>query len=199
MRDRSARSVFHFPWGLFLAVCFALLVTGCAHRASLRVYPDDVPAGSLRLVQVTVVGTRSDIVDEKAWHEALLNSGIPDREIQDGSLAVGRIYCCGGTAEVPTRQAFYVPAGLQVQPLDIVEIRAGRDPAGQKGGEVNTLTRIVQRAGASDSTCRWVPPDPKLWMRVLYCDWMEKEGWMEKKDPLNHTWFKPPKTDGQAR
>ena len=171
-----------------------LLVSGCAHQASLRVYPDAVPFGSLRLVQVMVLGTRAHIVREKAWYDALLKSGIPDEEIKDGSLAVGRVYCCGGPAELPTRQAFYVPADVQVQPMDIVEIRAGREPTEQGDGQVNVVTRVVQRANASESTCRWVPPNPRLVMRVLYCDWMEKEEWIEKNEGMlgHHTWLKPP-------
>lgn len=29
-------------------------------------------------------------------------------------------------------------------------------------------------------------------MRVLYCEWMPQEGWIEYKTTLKHTWFKPP-------
>jgi hypothetical protein len=177
-----------------IVVWFAML-SGCASNASLRVYPDDVPAGSLRLVQAIQVGTRQDTVNVKEWYEAILASGINDSEIVDGSVVVGRVWCCGGPVETTDRQAFYVPKGLIVKPLDIVEIRAGQDPARKSPARVNIATRVVQTAESKDTTCRWVPPNPRLWMRVLYCDWMEKEGWIELDETLKHTWYKPPTVD----
>ena len=89
------------------AVCLVVLFAGCAHVASLRVYPDDVPAASLRLAQVIAVATRAEVIQEKPYYEALLKSGIPDADIRDGSFAVGRIHCCGGTAQ--TRLSLFRP------------------------------------------------------------------------------------------
>jgi hypothetical protein len=169
----------------------ALVLAGCMHVAPLRVYPNDVQPGALRLVQVMMVGTRADIVGAKEWHEALLASGIRDDAITDGSMAVGRVFCCGGTAERPTRQAFYIPPGTSVAPGDVVELRAGREPAPGTSAQVNVATRVVQKDGERGA-CRWEPQDPKLWMRVLYCDWMPAEGWVELKTTLQHTWMKPP-------
>ena len=57
-------------------------------------------------------------------------------------------------------------------------------------GTINTATRVRQRKDASNPQCRWVPDNEKLWMRVLYCDWMEAEGWVEKKG-FESTWLKP--------
>lgn len=174
------------------AAALLMLMTGCVHVAPLRVYPDEVPADSLRLVQVMLIGTRADIVGVKEWHQALLDSGIRDEDIRDGSMAVGRIWCCGGPAETSDRQAFYVPPGIKVDLLDIVELRAGREPDATDKGRANIATRVVRNAGDSTTTCRWEPQDPRLWMRVLYCDWMPQEGWIELKTTLKHTWFKPP-------
>jgi hypothetical protein len=167
------------------------LIASCTHVASLRVYPDEVSPDSLRLVQVMLVGTRSEIISEKEWHAALLQSGVPDSDIQDGSMAVGRIWCCGGPVEMSDRQAFYVPPNLKVVPFDIVEIRAGREPVKGGPGQVNVATRIVRGANDTSATCRWEPQNTKLWMRILYCDWMPQEGWVELKTALRHTWFKP--------
>jgi hypothetical protein len=167
------------------------------HVAPLRVYPDDVQPGALRLVQVMAVGARTDIVGVKEWDEALLAAGIRDEEIVDGSMAVGRIFCCGGTAERPTRQAFYVPPGTTVALGDVVELRAGREPAPGARPQVNVATRVVQKEGQG-GTCRWEPQDPKLWMRVLYCDWMPAEGWVELKTTLQHTWMKLPEKPHEA-
>lgn len=181
----------------FLHKCLVLglvtLFAGCAHVASLDVYPDEVPPESLRLVQVMIVGTRSDIESVKEWHAALLQSGIPDSDIRDGSMAVGRIFCCGGPPETLNKQAFYIPPGLSVIPLDVVEIRAGREPVKGDPGQVNVATRVVQGANDASTTCRWEPQQPPgLWMRVLYCDWMRQEGWIELETLVWHTWFKPP-------
>lgn len=176
------------------AVALALAIAGCVHVAPLRVYPDDVPPDALRLVQTMLVGSRDDILAVPAWHQALLDSGIPEADIRDGSLAVGRIYCCGGPAELPNRQAYYIPPGMKVAPLDIVEVRAGREPGAGGPPRVNVVTRVVQTADAAEKACRWVPQDPRLYMRVLYCDWMPAAGWIEQKTAmgLNHTWLKPP-------
>src|SRR5512143_2865034 len=134
-----------------------LALAGCVHVAPLRVYPDEVPPDSLRLVQAMLVGTRADIVGVKEWHQALLDAGIRDEDIRDGSLAVGRIWCCGGPAEMSDRQAFYVPPGLAVAPLDVVEVRAGREPAGADKGRPNVATRVVQHGAPNDAVCRWEP------------------------------------------
>jgi hypothetical protein len=188
MKRRAARACIRL-----CSLAVAAFVAGCVHVAPLRVYPDDVPADSLRLVQTLMVGSRADILESKDWHQALLASGIPDSEIRDGSMGVGRIYCCGGPAEVPNRQAYYIPPGLSVGPFDVVEVRAGREPDGRGGPtRANVVTRVVQTKEAAVRNCRWVPEDNRLWMRVLYCDWMPAEGWIEQKTTLTHTWLKPP-------
>jgi hypothetical protein len=194
--NMASRYPISFGRGFFLILGAAIL-SGCATRASLRLYPDDVPAGSLRLVQAVASGTRDELKNNaKEWYDALLASGVNDKDISDGSVAVGRIWCCGGPAEVSDRQAFYVPRGLEVKLMDIVEIRAGYDPKNHPFSRVNTATRVVQHAESKDDGCRWEPTNPRLWMRVLHCDWMEREGWIELNEGLQHTWYKPsPKND----
>lgn len=157
----------------------------------MKSYSSDVPPGSLKLIQVMDVASREDMLQGKIFYEELINTGIPDSDIRDGSMVVGRIYCCGGTAELPTRQYAYVPSPMDIQPLDIVEIRVGISHSNKDRGTVNRVTRVVQKANAQDRQCRWVPPDPGLWMRILYCDWMSREGWIEQTG-WNHTWLKPP-------
>jgi hypothetical protein len=172
--------------------CFAS-VYGLAQKKYLNTYPDDIPGGSLRLVEVTGFYARTTVVNEKKAYEALLKLGVQDEEIIDGRFAKGKIYCCGGTAEGPTQQLFYVPTEMigQIQTGDIVEIQTGRKPTGQTREEINIMTRVVQSSTATENTCRWVPENPKLWMRCLYCDWMEKDGWIELDKKLDHTWYKP--------
>ncbi len=144
-----------------LAVMAALMPSGCVHVAPLRVCPDDVPAGASRLLQVMRVGARDDVVSVKEWHQARVASGLRDEDIVDGSLAVGRIDCCGGPADLPRRQDFGAPRGVKVHPLDTVEVPAGRQPAPDVTPVVNTVTRVVQTANAPVGACGWDPPDPR--------------------------------------
>jgi hypothetical protein len=168
----------------------ASLLSSCA-STSMKSYSDDVAPGSLRLIQVIDVASRADMLQGKIFYEELIRTGISDSDIHDGSMVVGRIYCCGGSAELPTRQYAYVPLIRDLQPLDIVEIQSGFPPANKERGTVNRVTRVVQKANVQNGQCRWIPPDPGLWMRVLYCDWMKSEGWIEQTG-WNHTWLKPP-------
>jgi hypothetical protein len=177
-----------------ILLCLVLTCgSGLAQKSYLKTYPDDIPAGSLRLVQVTVFFMRADVLNDKKAHESLIKLGIRDEEMVDGRFGKGKIYCCGGTAEGPTQQLFYIPTEMigQVQVGDIIEIRSGRKPSGQTKEEINTMTRIVQQYQTSENTCRWVPENPRLWMRCLYCDWMAEQGWIELNKKLDHTWYKP--------
>jgi hypothetical protein len=74
---------------------------------------------------------------------------------------------------------------------DIVEVRVA-DPL-KKGSlrQLNTVTQIRQKAGDKSRTCRWDPPDERLWTRILYADWMPAEGW-KFKGGLDKAWYKPP-------
>lgn len=165
----------------------AIMINGCT---SMSMISSDVPQNSLRLMQIVAIGSRDDIF-RGGFSEEFRKVGISESEIHDGSLVAGRIYCCGGTAEGPTRQYAYVPTGLDIHHLDIVEIRTGISPSQNERGVLNTVTRVIQKSGVQDGRCRWIPPDPGLWMRVLYCDWMKEEGWIEQTG-WYHTWLKSP-------
>lgn len=146
--------------------------------------------GALRLAEVVhPPATRKQIVSLGLHYENLLAAGIKDSDLRDGSLVEGRMYCCGGEIETSSALWFYVPEGLQVEIGDIVEVRMGRQPGKNGPGEVNTAMRVRQK-GITNGSCQWVPDKPGLWMRVLYCDWMEQEGWIERKG-LYNTWLKP--------
>ncbi len=177
---------------LCLTICLASGL-GFAQKKYLNTYPDDIPYGSLRLVQVTNFFSREEVMKDKKAHDALLKLGVTEEEMIDGRFGKGKIYCCGGAAEGPTRQLFYVPTEMigQVYPSDIIEIRAGRKPTGQIKEDINILVRVVQTTNSTEDSCHWIPENPRLWMRCLYCDWMEKEGWIEFKKKLDHTWYKP--------
>jgi len=151
--------------------------------------------GTLRVAQVMQLATRQEIIGLGVHYKHLLASGIKDSDLRDRSLAVGRVYCCGGPPEEGMAIWFYVPEGLTIDIGDIVEIRMGRQPSKCDPGAVNTAVQVRQKKDDVNGPCRWIPPDPKLWMRVLYCDWMEKEGWIEKGG-RQKTWLKPAPAKG---
>ena len=173
------------------AICLLFVIIGLTSCATAsRIYPP-VPeeTGALRVAEVMQFAQRQQIVSSGIHYERILASGIRDADLRDRSLAVGRVYCCGGPAETRNAPFFYIPNDVSVELGDIVEIRMGRQPDQNDPGLVNTVVR-VRHKGIAQSPCRWVPEREGLWMRVLYCDWMEKEGWVERGG-MWKTWLRP--------
>jgi hypothetical protein len=134
---------------------------------------------------------RSEIMSHAPVHQSLVASGVKDSDIRDGSVARGRVYCRGGKTEEAFAFLFYVPPDMSVRRGDFVEVRSG--PVVKKGDmgkpvNVNVVTRVVDK-----TACRWDPPGQQL-MRVIYCDWMQKEGWTQQKGgPTDaDVWIKQP-------
>lgn len=176
-------------------VCVTLLplLGGCGPRFS-RFHAQLVPPGSLRLAQITHFVPRAKVLSAEFVVRSLQASGISEADIDDGSIAGGRVECCGGPNEQGTAPMFYVPKGINVQVGDVVEIRSGspgdhRNPS----GPVNMLTRIREKQNDFGLQCRWDPPDLNLRERILYCDWMPEEGWKLHEYTLGHgkMWIKP--------
>jgi len=165
-----------------------ILLASCA--TTLRIQSDFLPEGSLRVAQVVYVVTRDQTLETKVLHDALLASGVKDAEIKDGSVVLARVFCCGRPNESEVELMLYAPSAIGVGKGDIVEVRSGRPPAKGDAGRLNTVMRIRQKNGDGATTCNWVPPNPQLWARVLYCDWMPGEGWIEQGG-INKAWFKP--------
>jgi len=166
------------------------LLAGCSSYAS-RLHAESVPPGSLRLAQVAVVVPRAEILTSDFAVRSLQASGISESDIQDGSITVGRVECCGGPNEEKTAAYFYVPKDIHVGVGDIVEIRTGsKRTAEEPSGPVNMFTRIRERPGDTNLQCRWDPPQTNLWMRILYCDWMPAEGWTLESDWPAKYWVK---------
>lgn len=173
-------------WIMYLV----LIMTGCS--SSLPIHSDfAVPDDSLRLAQVVEIEKRSLVVEKKKLYEALIASGVGDTNIADGSIVVARIYCCGGSGEEALVIIVYVPNGVHVAVGDIVELRTGHPPERGEVGSLNTVTRVVQKHGDIGNNCWWEPKDNRLWLRVLYCDWMPKEGWV-KQGGFSPAWYRPP-------
>jgi hypothetical protein len=151
-----------------------------------------LPASSHRMGGVVAVAHRNEIMAfPEQYQKLLLADGLKPTDMQDGSLAAAIVYCCGGPAEKSDAFLFYVPQRQHVEPGDFVEVEMGRPSDSSGPDSINTLVKVRQTRDASSETCRWDPPKPYLWMRVIYCDWMPGEGWVEQTG-LYKTWYKPP-------
>ncbi|HJV64804.1 MAG TPA: hypothetical protein VJ550_03625 [Geomonas sp.] len=169
---------------------FTLLISACS--SSLPIHTDfAVPDDSLRLAQMLELEKRDTVIKTKEVHEAILASGLAESSIVDDSVGVARIYCCGGVGEGSLTIITYIPQGIDVQPGDIVELKIGHSPEKGRAGAMNTITRVVQRRGDKEGHCWWDPKDDRLWQRVLYCDWMQQEGW-KKQGGMSPAWYRPP-------
>lgn len=172
---------------LFLMICLACAVS---NAGTSKLYPPSKDqAGTLRLAQVMQTATREEILKLTTQREHLLASGLQDSDFKDGSLAMGRVYCCHPSTDEGTAIWFYVPPDKSVFPGDIVEVRMGHEATKKDPGKVNVLVEIRQKKDAAESHCSWNPPKDFLWRRILYCDWMPAEGWTLTKGSHN-TWLK---------
>ena len=181
------------PGRLWLLVFFSFLLAGCSgayNPGNLRVQTDFVPSGSLRLAQISGFFSRADVMGESEARTVLISCGVREQDIGDRSVALARIYCCGGPNEIDSARMIYVPPTITANAGDIVEIRVGSIRAGNDPGTLNTVTRVCQANGA-DGPIRWDPPNDRLWVRVLYADWMPAQGWVHQGG-LSPAWYKPP-------
>ena len=190
-----------------IAVLFLLGLSACYPGekqfdgpTASRMHADWLPPHSLRLVQVVDLATREDIekviISPSAGltiYQNLKAADIPEREIHDGSVGSGIVFCCGGDISKDTFVMFYIPEGLQVGPRDIVEVNVG-DPLREDnlGSVPNVATQVRQKDG-ENAGCRWEPENPYLWARVLYCQGMKEEGWVQatKKVGIEALWYRP--------
>lgn len=159
----------------------------------VEVHTAGVPPGSLRLGQVVLLATRQEILTLQELQDSrreLLASGIEDADLRDGSLALARVYCCGGYSEAGDAIRLYVPRGLDVQVGDVVEVRSGRAPSQGNPGAVNVAFQTATEGHHRPLSMGTPRSSPSA--EFLYCDWMPGEGWIEHKEAFGKTWMKPP-------
>jgi hypothetical protein len=135
------------------------------------------------------LATREQILKLGIHLQDLLASGLKDSDLKDGSLAMGRVYCCHPSTEEGTALWFYVPPDVSLKVGDIVTIRMGHKSTKTDPGAVNVAVGVREQQGTPDSKCSWDPPNNLLWRRVLYCTWMPAEGWTKTKGAWD-TWLK---------
>lgn len=160
-----------------------------------------LPERSLVMGMVIHLGEREEIVatGEAGLFGSLRASGISEEEITDGSVAVAMIYCCRGKFSRTTMLYFYVPAELALAEGDVVEIELGRGTTRKQRkqgdrGTLNRASRVRDSFEQPTGACRWDPENDALWMRVIYCDWMLGEGWLQRGG-LDKHWYRPPRDD----
>lgn len=188
------------PLRITASLCLLLLVSACGTTPTGQtqaIHSDFVPAGSLRVAQVFFVATRAEFVSggDPTAYNAVRASGISDDDLVDGTIVAARIYCCGGptresSSEYANRRVLYVPKHLKLESGDFVEFKVGRPSVNDDGGRPNTVIRVVAKQGDRPESCWWDPRNDRLWLRVVYCDWMSKEGWV-KQGGINPAWHKP--------
>ncbi|NJC88578.1 MAG: hypothetical protein FIB02_08615 [Desulfuromonas sp.] len=192
--NKSSQSIrAGFLRSIFYIICLSMFLTGCS--SILKIQANFIPPGSLRLAQAIAVADRSFIIKSTDLYDAILSSGITDAEITDESVIAARIYCCGGvtyesSSEKVNEIMIFVPSGTKIEYGDIVEFKAGWPPKNGENGQINILTRVVQKLEGNGEQCWWDPKDDRLWLRTLYCDWMPKEGWV-KQGGLDPAWYRP--------
>lgn len=173
----------------------ALLIMTClaspfSSAGTSRLYPpSEAETGGLRLTQVVGIATREEILKLGDNLQHLLASGLKESDFKDGSVAMGRIYCCHHWTEEGTAIWFYVPPDVPVTLGDIVIIRMGRKATKKDPGTVNVAIEVREKKDTPNSQCSWDPPNDAMWTRVLYCSWMPAEGWT-LRNGLHKTWLK---------
>jgi hypothetical protein len=190
--SRLPRCHLHKLLPVVLVMMICPLACPVSSAGTSKLYPPSKDqAGALRLAQVMTTATREEILKLTVQREHLLASGLQDSDFKDGSLAMGRVFCCHPSLEEGMAIWFYVPPDMPVQPGDIVVVRMGREATKKDpSSKVNTLVEVREKKDAPNSRCSWDPPKDYLWRRVLYCDWMPAEGWTLKKGAYT-TWLKP--------
>jgi hypothetical protein len=190
--SRASCRRFRKPRPAVSLMMICLLACAVSSAGTSKLYPPSKDqAGALRLAQVMTTATREEILKLTVQRELLLASGLQDSDFKDGSLAMGRVYCCHPSTEEGTAMWFYVPPDAPVSVGDIVVVRMGHEATKKDpSSKVNTLVEVREKKDAPNSHCSWDPPKEFLWRRVLYCDWMPAEGWTLKKGSWN-TWLKP--------
>jgi len=173
-----------------LVSVLALLGTACAGVSPI--YADnDAPAGALRVALAVHGLPRAEVLQYEGLQEALLASGVKDDEIDEHRVIGVAVHCCDGPDTI-TFGVAWAPPDIAVENGDVVEIRVGRGPEAEGLARLNVVTRIRQRHDADPSRCDWIPKQPGLWRRTIYCDWMPSEGWVEVRSwGLPILWMKP--------
>jgi len=186
------RNKLHFNSIWFLVPIIGMfLIAGCS--STPRIYGGSLKeARAHQVTEIMEIASKEQIIFNKPLYDPLIQADISESDIQNGTVAVGRVYCCGGegTVEYQVTAVVYVPSNITVNRGDILEFVVGAGSDAPKHEQINRAVKVRHEDGIASRECRWEPENPRLWMRVIYCPWMEQEGW-KKGGGLSPVWYKP--------
>ena len=177
-------------WGI--VVVGGVGLSGCS-SSPIKAEPTkaEVP-GVLRAAGVVHVSTANDFRQWKTLHDEYAKAGVAESDMVDGASVVARALCCGADMDNSQPVVLYNQQHLKIEPGDFVEFRIGGLYSDTHKNDLNVITRVLQHGEPSDGQCWWEPRNPKLWRRLVYCEWMQKEGWVRDDSWGDPGWYKPP-------
>ena len=147
--------------------------------------------GVLRAAGVVVIATAQDFKEHKVLHDNYAAAGVAEADMVDGASIGARMECCRPDIQNSSPVTLYNEKHLKIEVGDLVEFRVGGLKSTDHKEALNVITRVLQHGDPPDATCWWEPRNPSLWRRVVFCEWMQKEGWV-KDDTLGDVgWYKP--------
>ena len=175
-----------------VAIVFITLISGCASKHKLHGTLGGEP-GAHKVTEIMALASKEEIRNLSIISDPLVSAGVDLASLKNGSVVAGRIYCCGGegTPEIVNSVFVYIPQNLNVKEGDILEFVEGQGPEGKGQSQLNVAVKVRHENFSGSGTCKWVPENPNLWLRVLYCSWMDDEGWIEGGS-LTPEWYKIP-------
>jgi hypothetical protein len=177
-----------------LSAC-ALLIIGALYGCSVS--PGKAgDYGALRAAGVVSVASRTDITEHKVLYQQLSAEGVDDAGMVDGLVIAARVLCCRPDLQNSGPVVIYNPLLLKVAPGDLIEFRVGGPSSQTHKDALNVATRVLQQADVSNGACWWEPRNDRLWMRFIYCNWMQKDGWVKQENAMNPAWYKPADNQG---
>ena len=173
-----------------VAIVALLPLMFCLPRVSAGARPSEAEQpGVLRAAGVVAVATRTDLVGT-SYARDLVARGLDEASIVDGMIVMVRMWCCRPNPEKSGALYLYNPLGLELAPGDFIEFRIGDTTDDGTLASLITVTRVLERADEITGKCRWDPPDERLWLRYVFCDWMPAEGWVKQEKKTQPIWYK---------
>jgi hypothetical protein len=147
--------------------------------------------GVLRAAGVLDVSTATDFKEHKALHDTYAAAGVDESQMVDGASIAARTQCCRPDMQNSGPVVLYNAQHFKIEVGDLVEFRVGGANSKDHKNELNVVTRVLQHGEPADGECWWDPRNPNLWRRVVYCKWMQKEGWIWEDSLGDPGWYKP--------
>ena len=174
-------------------VAVAVVVSASASCAPVN--PPEPETAYLFLAQIGGFDTREQVLSElkkdKNFARYVEKLGVGVDDIGNKSFVIARSTCCKGPGEWSI--GAFVPANVDADIGDVVEIRHSQEEGGEHA-LLNVVVAVRLKPGPNGdltgTTCRWVPDNERLWLRNIYCEGLERDGWQEFGEGVRHEWRK---------